>query len=423
MNYTRIIASRSRHLVVVLIILFSASFFGRAQTPTAPAASDDCMCWFDSKTGEQVPTVPAGGAERDLSNPNSAYNPILKRNYFRNPDGCWFDSKTGEQVPTVPAGGAERDLSNPNSAYNPILKRNYFRKPCPPPTTTPPPPTTPKTNDVVKTASADSGVVPAQDKSHYNLFKMTPRELRRPYETDHGADSARTIDAGAFAADVSFGYDYTMRSSDMVDRTDTSWDYGKMWLKAGILNNLDLEVGISPWQTHTETFKDSTGHDSDTVSGFGDLMTRVKLNLWGNDGGPSALSVAGTIKWPTASDELKPRDHYEGGLSVQYEYQFPCGFELRVNSGFMLRGFDDGCWESCFDNRLALYHPIVGNLSVLAAFNSTVSTVRHSDWEGEFQTGFIYKVTPNFQIFLGSGFGVNGNASDFSPSFALDFRY
>lgn len=46
---------------------------------------------------------------------------------------CWFDSKTGEQVPTVPAGGAERDLSDPNSAYNPILKRNYFRKPCPSP--------------------------------------------------------------------------------------------------------------------------------------------------------------------------------------------------------------------------------------------------------------------------------------------------
>ena len=89
----------------------------------------------------------------------------------------------------------------------------------------------------------------------------------------------------------------------------------------------------------------------------------------------------------------------------------------------MLSESDRGCWESCFDNRIAFYHPIVGNLSALAAFNSDVSTARRSDWEGEFQTGFIYQPTPNFQIFIGSTFGVNGMVNDFGPSVSMDLRF
>ena len=276
----------------------------------------------------------------------------------------------------------------------------------------------------MKTASADSSV-PAQDKSHYNLFNMTPPGLRRPFYTDYGALSPYTIDAGAYAADVSFGYGYRERSGDMVERTYTSWHYGNMWLKAGLLNNLDLEVGVQPWQTRTLTVKDPTGHDSITHSGFGDLLTRVKLNVLNNDGGPAALSFAATMKWPTANTHLMRRDDYEGGLSAQFGYQCPCGLEMRINSGFMLSESDRGCWESCFNNRIAFYHPVpfVADLSALAAFNSDVSNARRSNWEGEFQTGFIYQPTPNFQMFLGSTFGVNGKVNDFGPSVSMDLRF
>jgi len=113
----------------LLLILAAGSF---SQTAFAQGS------WVDSLTGKAVPSVPAGGAEADLTDRNRAFNPILGRNYHRDKDCTWRDSLTGKAVPTVPAGGAERDLTDPNRAFNPILGRNYYRDPggkgdCPPP--------------------------------------------------------------------------------------------------------------------------------------------------------------------------------------------------------------------------------------------------------------------------------------------------
>jgi hypothetical protein len=50
--------------------------------------------------------------------------------------GAWVDSLTGRAVPTLPAGGAEPDLTDRNHAFNPRTGQNYHWDPkyaCPPP--------------------------------------------------------------------------------------------------------------------------------------------------------------------------------------------------------------------------------------------------------------------------------------------------
>lgn len=54
---------------------------GSQSSTSAQIANAQCV-WRDSKTGQIVPSVPAGGAERELNDPNRAYNPVLGRNYF-----------------------------------------------------------------------------------------------------------------------------------------------------------------------------------------------------------------------------------------------------------------------------------------------------------------------------------------------------
>jgi opacity protein-like surface antigen len=171
----RILSCFTFALIALLVFVRPAM----AQNTPAPAASDDCWCWIDTKTGKGVASFPVitdpngePGKKTDwirpsADDPNRAFDPRTGRNFYRDPDGCWKDSKTGKSVPSFPVitdpngePGKKTDwirpsAEDPNRAFDPRTGRNFARVPCPPPTTTtPPPPTTPKTNDVVKTASA-----------------------------------------------------------------------------------------------------------------------------------------------------------------------------------------------------------------------------------------------------------------------------
>ncbi len=142
-------------LAVAAFFSFSPGAQALAQTPPAPAVSDDGCCWIDTKTGKQVRTVPlsgvnigglvdAGVAVIDSLEPKRAHNSRTGQNFFRQPDGCWIDTKTGKQVRTAPlsgvnigglaaAGVAIIDSFEPKRAHNSRTGQNFFRSPCPPP--------------------------------------------------------------------------------------------------------------------------------------------------------------------------------------------------------------------------------------------------------------------------------------------------
>ena len=52
-------------------------------------------------------------------------------------------------------------------------------------------------------------------------------------------------------------------------------------LKIGLLNNVDAQLVLDPY---VEIDIDDNGAD-ETFNGVGDAQLRLKINLWGNDGG------------------------------------------------------------------------------------------------------------------------------------------
>jgi hypothetical protein len=62
-------------------------------------------------------------------------------------------------------------------------------------------------------------------------------------------------------------------------------------------------------------------------SGFGDLTLRLKRNLWGNDGGVTALGLMPFVRLPTAAGSLGT-GHAEAGLIVPFALQAPAGFDI-----------------------------------------------------------------------------------------------
>ncbi len=126
-------------------------------------------------------------------------------------------------------------------------------------------------------AQETNGVPP--DKSGYGLFNPVPENLMRDLSPDRPdiTESAYTVDAGHYQLEM----DFANFTYDKTDGTTTkAWDVGDFNFKAGVLNNVDFQMVYDNYlNVHTE---DSSGN-STTQSGFGDLTTRLKVNLWGDD--------------------------------------------------------------------------------------------------------------------------------------------
>jgi len=171
----------------------------------------------------------------------------------------------------------------------------------------------------------------AADKDPYTLFNPTPKDQMRDFNTDRPTKSnvPYTVPAGHFQYEGDlfiYGYDNTSTP----DTNITSWTVGNPTLKLGLLNNLDVEVNFSFYNS-IRTATVSTG--ASTISqGFGDTFTRFKWNLFGNDGGGPALALIPYAKWPTAPifPQGTGNGYIEGGLIAPLAVPLPMGFNAII---------------------------------------------------------------------------------------------
>ncbi len=263
------------------------------------------------------------------------------------------------------------------------------------------------------------------DKSHYTLFNPTPGDSLRVWRTDHAGVVPYTIDAGHVEVDVtavSYGHDDELVGfvflSDFgaleLRQKLEIWRYGFTQIKFGLLNRLDAEVMIEPYQTITTTVEAQLFRPfRRTESGFGDLSSRVKLNVWGNDRGKTALSISGNATFPTANAHIGG-GRYAAGPSLEFAAQLPGDFELRINSGASISEDSRDKIQSAFGNLISLSHPIVGCLEEYCAFSAAAFS-SETDWVGEIRVGLNYRLCRNVELYAGSSFGVTDNAMDHQP--------
>jgi hypothetical protein len=145
-------------------------------------------------------------------------------------------------------------------------------------------------------ASASEQVV-SKDKSHYTIFDPVPGELLRELtpERPDKTESPYTVDAGHVQLEMDFA-NLTLDDSNAV-RTH-AWNVALFNIKIGLLNNVDLQFVFDDYlwvRTHDRVTRTTT---------VGDFTPRLKINVWSNDGGPTALGFVPFVKFPTNSDQL-----------------------------------------------------------------------------------------------------------------------
>lgn len=278
-------------------------------------------------------------------------------------------------------------------------------------------PLTPTGAENTGTSGSRDAVV---DKWQYNLFNPTPRDQMREMSTDRPdqTESPYTVDAGHIQLEMDFvKLTYDRHSPDGV-RTET-WNVAPLNLKFGLFNNVDLQIVLDNYLN--EQTWESGAHSR--TSGFGDITARLKVNLWGNDGGKTALAIMPYVKIPLSSTSIR-NGQTEGGIIVPLAVELPGGWGMGVMTevDFVTNG--RGGYETEWLNSVTFSHDIIEDrLGGYIEFVAVVGTEPGFDWQGQVDVGLTYAISKDVQLDAGCNFGVTRSAPDYEPFVGISVRF
>ncbi len=260
------------------------------------------------------------------------------------------------------------------------------------------------------------------DKSQYTLFNPTPAELMRPMSTDRPdtTESPYTVDAGHIQLELSFA-DYWSDNGSGDSPSSHGFAAAPMLIKVGLFNDVDLQLGFDPYTR--ETTDDALGQGSNTIDGFGDIVARLKVNLWGNDGGTTAFAIMPFIEFPTASGDAGTGS-VAGGLiavlGVELPYEFSSAFmvEFDFNTNEIDRPYFDDLVLTATVGRT-----IVGDLDGYLEYAGFIDLDGDGGYEDYFDAGLTYGLSPDIQLDWGVRIGLAEAAVDLGIFAGISVRF
>lgn len=274
------------------------------------------------------------------------------------------------------------------------------------------------------TLFSTQSIAAEQDKSGYTLFNPTPKELMREMSTDRPdkTESPYTVDAGHFQFETDLvNYTRNRDTNDGANTRTSAFDVMAINAKAGLLNNLDIQFVVESYK-----YDKTTDYDAGTTekkNGFGDITTRLKYNVWGNDGGTTALAIMPFVKWPTNSDDLANDD-------VEYGVIVPLAVDLGNDWGMGLmteldinKDEDDTGYHAEYVNSITFSKGITEELGMYAEFFTSKSSEEGADWANTLDFGMTYGIGDNIQLDAGVNIGVTDAADDFNPFMGATYRF
>lgn len=273
--------------------------------------------------------------------------------------------------------------------------------------------------------AAEAAVGPvARNKGAYTLFHPTPAGLMRDLSTDRPdqTESPYTVDAGHFQLEMDFvNYTRDRDTEGGADVRSRTWSLAPVNLKLGLLNNVDLQLMIDPYvRTRTE---DRATRTTGKAAGFGDVTTRLKVNVWGNDGGATAFALMPFVKWPLSASSIR-NGKTEGGLIV------PLGIELADGWGMGLmteldfvRNAANTGYDREWVNSVTVSRDLSGKLGGYVELFTVMGSAAGFKTQVQFDVGLTYALRPHVQLDAGCNFGVTKSAPDYQPFVGISYRH
>lgn len=270
---------------------------------------------------------------------------------------------------------------------------------------------------------ASPAIARTSDASSYSLINPTPREALRELSTDRPdkTESPYSVDAGHLQIELDFA-NYTRdrdRSGGDI-RTETI-GVAPVNLKFGLTGSTDLQLLIDPYIRQIVTDR-STGA-RDRIAGVGDVTLRLKRNLWGNDGGATALALMPFVKLPTASNGI-------GNGAVEFGLIVPLaiGVSERIGIGLMtevdiVEQLDGRGYAPTFINSATVALGLTDRLGLYTELFAERSAERGARWNVTGDVGLTYAISDNIQLDGGVNLGLTDAADDLNLFVGLSRRF
>lgn len=204
------------------------------------------------------------------------------------------------------------------------------------------------------------------------------------------------------------------RDKDAGVSTET-WTLGEANVKYGIAANHDLQLVLRPWIL--ERTAGPAGEDH--REGVGDFEVRWKWNLWGNDGGATAMALMPFVSVPVQT--AVSSGEWEGGLIV------PVSIDLCEGLGLGFQGELDRVWnDSTGRHEWEFLHSVVLGFDLtekLGCYVEYIGIAGEDDYRALASAGLTWASSDRLQWDVGFTAGLNDAAEDFSLFQGVTFRF
>ncbi|HSB96594.1 MAG TPA: transporter [Spongiibacteraceae bacterium] len=252
----------------------------------------------------------------------------------------------------------------------------------------------------------------------YDLFDPKPDADLRELSTDRPdtTESPYTVDAGHYQVE----WEAISSGRDKNDGVRTETLTGSINLKAGLSDNIDAQLVLEP-RTHVRI---TTPEGHDTEQGMNDTELRLKINMWGNDGGDTAFAVMPFVRFPTHASAFGDDGKMEGGLILPLAFKLPADWDSAVMLEFdAVRNEDNDGYVLEAVQSITFGHSIYGELSGFFEFVNVIRDERGADNEGYFNAGVMYAIGNNGQLDAGFNAGITDAAEDSRYFIGLSWRF
>jgi len=253
-------------------------------------------------------------------------------------------------------------------------------------------------------------------KEDFSLFNPTPRDQMRDFSTDRPdkTESAYTVDAGHFQHETDIlNYSFDEQRGDSIGSALIMAPN----LKVGLTNRTDLQLVLGTFNY----VGDKTEGVRSKTSGFGDITARLKVNIWGNDEGATAMALMPYVKFPTNQNELG-NNSVEGGLIVPFAIaaceELDIGIMPQVDIAKDEVG--DG-YHAEYVQSVTFGHGFTEELGGYSELWTSISPERGPLLTADF--GLTYAVIEDTQLDIGINIGLTDQSDDLNPFIGISQRF
>lgn len=257
----------------------------------------------------------------------------------------------------------------------------------------------------------------AQD---YSLLHRTPRAEVRPLATDRPdrTESAYTVPAGWYqveASAVSWSLDREANASS------ESVGVAQLNLKAGVLHNVDVQLLAELWSREVDRERNAAARTTERTLGL--VAARVKVNLWGNDGGRTALAVmpfAGAVRQQSIPG-VQRTSHAIAGVIIPFALDAGRGWSVGAMLELDVANDLRAGWRASAVQSITVGRAIVGPVrGYLEVFHASGGGARD---EVTADGGITWTIGSDVQLDAGLNVGVTSAADDLNPFVGLAVRF